>query len=292
MTLADLRLPPVFVTDHCIRTLFYQGPMSPVDLAKHWRVHPDIAVEAVDSLKAAALVEVESGQSTFERLGRVRLNGAGQAYVAQARSRTWYAGPLPVSLESFEHRTADATMALAQRETVRDALTPFHLEDAAVDEIGQAMAGGATISLAGVAPDEQPAVAAALGQSLADTITVPYAIYASGAVIRVFDRRSHRAIESPRNADVTAIRSAPTAPSAESVVLRTALGNVVVSELASAHRAGVINDQALDVIVRTRLAGEALEAVAVDHGCTVTRLGQRRWRAEQRLRPRFIKLAG
>jgi hypothetical protein len=104
--------------------------------------------------------------------------------------------------------------------------------------------------------------------------------------------RSHRAIESPRNADVTAIRSAPTAPSAESVVLRTALGNVVVSELASAHRAGVINDQALDVIVRTRLAGEALEAVAVDHGCTVTRLGQLRWRAEQRLRPRFMKLAG
>lgn len=195
MTLADLRLPPVFVTDHCIRTLFYQGAMSPVDLANHWRVHPDIAVEAVDSLKAAGLIEVESGQSTFERLGRVRLNSAGQAYVAQARSRTWYAGPLPVSLETFERLTADAATALTRREGVRAALAPFHLEDSSIDEIGQAMAGGATIALAGVAPDEQPAFAAALGRALDDAITVPYAVYAAGAVIRLFDRRSHRAIE-------------------------------------------------------------------------------------------------
>lgn len=194
-TLADLRLPPVFVTDHCIRTLFYQGAMSPVDIAKHWRVHPDIAVEAVDSLKSAALIEVESGQSTFERLGRVRLNAAGQAYVAQARARTWYAGALPVSLESFERFTADSTSALAQRESVQWALAPFSLDDSAIDEIGQALTGGATISLAGVAPDEQPAIAAALGQAMSDAITVPYAIYASGAVIRVFDRRSHRPVE-------------------------------------------------------------------------------------------------
>lgn len=210
MTLAELRLPPVFVTDHCIRTLFYQGAMSPVDLAKHWRVHPDIAVEAVDSLKAAALIEVESGQSTFERLGRVRLNSAGQAYVAQARSRTWYAGPLPVSLESFERLTADAAAGLTNRDSVRAALAPFHLEEGAIDEVGQAMAGGATIALAGIAPDEQPQIAAALGRALGEAITLPYAIYASGAVIRVFDRRSHRAIE-----------HAPQGAGSESDVLRT-----------------------------------------------------------------------
>ncbi len=239
MTLGDLRLPPVFVADHAIRTLFYQGALSPVDLAKHWRVDPDIAVEAVDGLKSAALVEVESGQSTFERLGRVRLNAAGQAYVAQARSRTWYAGPLPVSLETFDRLNTGVVAAFTDRDRLRLALAPFFLEPSTADEIGQALAGGSTLALTGVAPDEQPELAAALGEALGDEVTVPYAIYASGAVIRVFDRRIHRPIATHREAgeegDVLRTRSAESQWSRIHRPVLALAGGVLASDVLPAY---------------------------------------------------------
>ena len=73
----DLRLPPAFVTDHGIRTLSYQGAASPLELASHWRVHPDIASAVIDQLRAAGLVESEASQAGFERLGFLRGLGGG-----------------------------------------------------------------------------------------------------------------------------------------------------------------------------------------------------------------------
>jgi len=71
-----------------------------------------------------------------------------------------------------------------------------------------------------------------------------------------------------------------TAPSAEAVVMNRA----VIAELADARVRGLVSEDALNLIVRTRLAGESLEAVAAERGCPVACLAQRRWRAERSLR--------
>jgi DNA-directed RNA polymerase specialized sigma24 family protein len=98
--------------------------------------------------------------------------------------------------------------------------------------------------------------------------------------------RSHRSIEAP-TAPVADFPAATTSPSAE----REALDRTVLSDLAAARDHGVITGEVLDVIVRTRLVGDALEDVADEHGCTVSRLAQRRWRAERRLREWLPPLA-
>lgn len=98
--------------------------------------------------------------------------------------------------------------------------------------------------------------------------------------------RRHRAIEAP-TATVVEVAGTWTSPSAE----RVALDRTVLSDLAAARDHGVINDEVLDVILRTRFVGDALEDVADDQGCTVSRLAQRRWRAERRLRDWLPPLA-
>jgi hypothetical protein len=191
-SLASLHLPPTFIADHCLRALYYQGAMSPADVARHWRVHVDIATEVVESLKSAALVEPESGQAAFERLAKVRLTAGGQAQAASARSRTWYSGPLPVSVDAFEREARSARPALATGESLRAAFAAFYADEAQTAELAQAIIGGATVALGGVAYDEQADMAAALGAALHGQVRLPYAIYAAGAVVRMFDPRVHR----------------------------------------------------------------------------------------------------
>jgi DNA-binding MarR family transcriptional regulator len=207
MSVADLRLPPTFVTDHGVRTLFYQGAMSAVEMAKHWRVHPEVAAEVVDSLKAAGLVDVESGQATFERMGRVRLNQTGQTYAATARSRTWYAGPLPVSLDQFESKLRAPSGPMTDPASIAQALGGFGLDQSEVTEIGQAVASGGAVALRGAAYDEQRDMAAALGGALTGTIELPYSLFSAGSVVRVVDSRMHRRVESATSDDESVLRT-------------------------------------------------------------------------------------
>ncbi len=194
-TLAELHLPPTFVADHCIRTLASQGAMTLVELAKHWRIPSEVAAQALEPPKAAGLIETETNRSSLETLQKWRLSTAGQARVETARARTWYAGPLPVSLADYERRAGLATTAASIRGPLRQALAPFFLSEPHADEIAQAIASGASVALGGIAPDEQYKLASSLHGALPGQVTVPQAIFAAGAVMRVFDARVHRTSE-------------------------------------------------------------------------------------------------
>ena len=194
-TALELHLPPSFITEHAIRTLSFQGAMTASELARHWRVRDNIAIEVVASLKTAGLVGLDSSQSTFERTGRVHLMSSGLARVEAARQRTRYAGPLPVALSDFESRTDIADGQPIDRTMLERALTGESIPAEAAAEIGQAIASDSTVAIAGLAFDEQSQIASALASALTGEVTLPYALYAAGSVVRVFDVRYHHSTE-------------------------------------------------------------------------------------------------
>lgn len=208
-TLSSLHLPPAFVADHAVRALAYQGAMTPAEIARRWRVSDAVAVEAVESLKAGGLIELDSGQTSFERTGRVHLTAAGRERVAEARLRTWYAGALPVSLGDFvQHMQID----LHERFGVSNAeaeLTKLAVDPAHAAEIAQAIHAGATLALQGAAFDEEVQIAFALGRTLEGEVSLPFALYAAGAIIRIVDPRYHHTREAhePDEASVDILRS-------------------------------------------------------------------------------------
>jgi hypothetical protein len=193
-SLADLHLPPTFVADHVIRTLASQGALTLAEMAKHWRIPNEVALQVIEPQKVAGLIETETNRSNLETLQKWRLSAPGQARVETARARTWYAGPLPVSLADYERHIRDAGPSANGGGRLVEALRPLFLDDAISAEIAQAMAAGASLALGGIAPDEQHAFAAAIhnGLDAGATVQVPVAIFAAGAVIRVFDPRVHR----------------------------------------------------------------------------------------------------
>ena len=199
-TLADLHLPPNFVADHGIRTLAYHGALAPTGLARQWRVPEAIAADVVESLKAAGLVDLEAGQRGFERSARVRLTGLGEARVEAARRRTWYAGPLPVSLASATARM-HSTQTSIDVAALDRSLDELALSRDARAEIGQAVGAASVIALAGAAQDEHSAIAAAVGSAASGTIEIPYAIFAAGSVLRMYDARWHQSREKAAGID-------------------------------------------------------------------------------------------
>lgn len=100
--------------------------------------------------------------------------------------------------------------------------------------------------------------------------------------------RQHRQINTPTSLTLEPSAAMPTTPAADATVGDRA----VVRELAAARAEGIVEAGVLSVIIRTRLADESLEAIAAEQGTTTARLAQRRWRAERRLRPRLVDLAG
>jgi DNA-binding MarR family transcriptional regulator len=190
-TPAELHLPPTFVADHAIRTLAYQGAMTPSEMARRWRVDDGIVTDVVDALKAGGVIEMDGGQATFGPGGRVRLSVAGQERVAAARRRTWYAGPVPVALKDFGERMdlalPDPPSKCSAAETLAGLAIPPHL----AAEMAQAVRSGATVAVRGAAFDEQEAITQSLAQSLNGDLSLPYAVYTAGAIVRVFDARYH-----------------------------------------------------------------------------------------------------
>lgn len=195
-SLADVHLPPTFVSDHCIRTLSNQGPLTPAEIAKHWRVPDAVVIDVVESLKSAGYLQADTAQASFER-GRLRLSEAGQARVATARQRTWYSGVLPVSLGDTASRAVSGIGVACSSAAIRAELGSLSVTQSAADEIGQAVSAGATVWITGTGIDEQQQIAQAVGRSLSGEVELPYAIYAAGAVVRVFDPAYHRPAREP-----------------------------------------------------------------------------------------------
>ena len=163
------------------------------ELATHWRVPGEVAQQAIEPQKAAGLIETETNRSNLETLQKWRLSASGHARVETARARTWYAGPLPVSLADYEQTARAEPRTSNKRARLRASLDPYFFEDSLADEVAQSVAAGASLALGGVAPDEQHALAAALHAALEGSVSVPVAIFAAGAVMRVLDPRVHHA---------------------------------------------------------------------------------------------------
>lgn len=187
-----LRLPPRFLTDHCLRTLYYSGPLSPLELAAQWHIPTAVAVSIVEVAKSAGVVEGDVAQSTFEQHARVRLTAAGREQLNSARQKTWYSGAVPVSVPEFSERAGRAVQGVVDRPAMHSALAELGLTDAQADELGQCAVSNDVVAITGAASDEQPTIARAVAGALQGDVELPYAIFAAGNVIRVFDPRHHQ----------------------------------------------------------------------------------------------------
>jgi len=132
------------------------------------------------------------------------LTEEGRRWAMEALTRSQYNGPVPVTLEQYNHQVnlQKITNEVVTFKRVRGTLSDLDMEQTLLEQAGPALNSGRAILLYGPPGNGKTTFALRLAKVFTDIIYVPYAVLVEGQIIRVFDPSIHVPIEA--NADAEA----------------------------------------------------------------------------------------
>ena len=190
----DTQLPFTFIAQLACKILFHAGPQRVSDLAARIKLPASIVESVIDFLRRERLCEVTSTSTGMNlvfgltELGRVRA----EEYLRISQ----YAGPAPVSLESYVRQVRLQTVAdlAITRADIERAYAGIVIRSATVDRLGTAMNSGRALFVYGPSGAGKTFIVEQLSRLLAGTVFVPYAFLVGDHVIQVFDSLVHERV--------------------------------------------------------------------------------------------------
>ncbi|MGX4642354.1 ATP-binding protein [Massilia sp. SYSU DXS3249] len=196
-TVADTGLPFLFLVELAIKHLFLSGLLRMTELAGRMKLSVGVIDPVIIYLRAEKLCEVTraGGATGTDADVCYRLSDLGRARGAEFLARCAYAGPAPVTLESYSAQVAARsviTMRIA-RAAVQANFEKIVVGPGILDQLGAAMNSGRAMFIHGPAGSGKTFLAERLAELLRGEIAVPHAIYVGGEVVQVYDPVVHQA---------------------------------------------------------------------------------------------------
>jgi hypothetical protein len=198
--------------DLVLKAVASAGQATPADLAERLCLPVGPLQEVVHRLRSDARLQVARTAGPGEHLFVYELTDAGAEAARRAAARNGYAGPAPVSLDSYEaiQRHQPALAAGVTRERLLAALAALVFPPPFIEALGAAVMSRRSLLLAGAPGNGKSAVAAAMRHMLSGVVYVPYAIDVDGQTVAVFDERTHDQLGTvPRGHDRRFVPCAP-----------------------------------------------------------------------------------
>lgn len=204
-TLLDVGLSKAFLSDLVMKVIHYSGTPSVAQLTRRLGLGQHMVQQILQGLAEDRLVEVLSQSDLYTGNYRYRLSERGYTRVVQALERTRYAGPVPVTAEQYSEvvRRLHASQPESRRGNVKAMLEDMVLSGETADALGRALFSGKVAILHGPSGNGKTSILERYGQSLGGVFLIPYAIYAYGQVIRVFDQSIHEPLDQPDGQNVS-----------------------------------------------------------------------------------------
>ena len=190
---ADVGLSKAFLTDLTLKIMHYSGTPSMTQLAKRLGLSGEIASQILETLVEERLVVVLSQSDLYTGNYRYRLSEKGQVRVSEALERTRYAGPAPVNADQYTsvmQKLFEEKQEVSRHE-ITEAVKKLVLTSDVSDAVARALFSGKTALLYGPSGNGKSVILENFSQALAGHSYLPFAIYAYGQVIRVFDPSIH-----------------------------------------------------------------------------------------------------
>ena len=196
-TLVDVGLSKAFLTDLALKMIHYSGTPSVAQLVRRLGMGQAIVQQLLSALAEQRLVEVLSQSDLFTGNYRYRLSERGSQRVRDALERTRYAGPAPVTAEQYDEviRRQLSDWQAPSRSRIKEVLNELVLSGEVVDAVARALHSGRAAILYGPSGNGKTSILERFTKSLDGVALIPYAIYAHGQVIRVFDQSIHEPVE-------------------------------------------------------------------------------------------------
>jgi predicted ATPase with chaperone activity len=199
-TIEDTELSVGFLADLVLKTLYFEGYISGYEVAEAIKLpFKNITDGILEFLKRDRFIEVKgsSGGAYAEAAYEYVITGRGIERAREILERNQYAGPAPVTLESYKtaiHKQALQNLAVGPNQ-VRNALSHLVMNDRALGQIGPAVNSSRSIFLFGHPGNGKTTIAEAIGfMILQDEMCIPHAVEVNGQVIKVFDAVSHKVV--------------------------------------------------------------------------------------------------
>ncbi|WP_227496713.1 ATP-binding protein [Massilia litorea] len=194
LTVAQTGLPFLFLAELAVKTLFLGGLLRITELSARMKLGIGVIEPLIVYLRAERLCEISrAGATGTDADVCYKLTDLGRARGAEFLARCGYTGPAPVTLESYGDAVVARSVAAMHigRAAVQAGFGQVVVPPAILDQLGTAMNSGRAMFIHGPAGSGKTFLAERLAELLTGAIAVPYAIYAGGEVIQMYDPVVH-----------------------------------------------------------------------------------------------------
>lgn len=186
-----------FLSELLLRTLYVQGTMLGLDMARALCLPFRVIEESLKFLKDEKCIEVQGGDLIGRVSYRFSLTDLGRRRAQESMKQCGYVGPAPVPLDDYVEQTyrQAVTGISCSPEPLRAAFSHLVLREEMFNAIGPAIVSGRSVFIYGPPGNGKTSIARAIGEFMNNAggeVYVPYAFLAESSIITVYDSSLHQ----------------------------------------------------------------------------------------------------
>lgn len=192
-TVEDTGLELSFIADLILKHILFMGEFRLGDISESLKLPVSIVDTAVEYLQQDKFVEVKGASQYFRSSYKFNVSGQGQKRAMELLELCHYAGPAPVTLDSYRQMIMSQTIKNVDlnHDALKKAFSGLIVSEQLLKHLGPAVASGKSIFMYGPPGTGKTSIAEAIGKALPETVYIPYAILVGGEIISVFDSVNH-----------------------------------------------------------------------------------------------------
>ncbi|WP_322495006.1 ATP-binding protein [Chloroflexus sp.] len=196
-TIEETGLNRTFLTEQFLRILYNKGRATGMELAESMGLFYRVIEQIIIDLRNVEQIDIV-GQRGFGDINyEYVLTPRGQTAAQAAMGKVQYVGVCPVPLDKWIESVKAQTVKNVKvtRRNIRDAFEGLIMDESILNMVGPAVNSGSSVMLFGYPGNGKTTIAERITYLMGDDIFIPYAVYADGAVIKMYDSVIH---EPPR----------------------------------------------------------------------------------------------
>ena len=179
-----------------LKNLLYRGNVAGRDIADSLHLPRPIVVEALETLRAELLITIKSSAGIEDYV--FQLTEAGHERANRLTQRCTYTGVAPVPLEDYIGAMQRQSLRQSKLsfDSLRQTFDELRLSDSLLSQLGQAVNDGRGLFLYGPPGNGKTSVSELVVGAFGEFLWIPHTITIDGELVRLYDPRSHQAVES------------------------------------------------------------------------------------------------